>query len=60
MTLYSCPCCGNNRTLRHARSNAIYWFCPHCRQEVIPHYITLKKRQVSLGTKKPVLQPVGS
>ncbi len=29
----TCPCC-SERLLRHARHNRVYWFCPHCRQEM--------------------------
>lgn len=29
----TCPCC-SEQMLRHARHNSIYWFCPHCWQEM--------------------------
>lgn len=29
----TCPCC-SNLLLRHARGEGIYWFCPHCWQEM--------------------------
>ena len=29
----SCPCC-SSQLLRHARQNRVYWFCPHCWQEM--------------------------
>lgn len=29
----TCPCC-SNPLLRYARSNGVYWFCPHCWQEM--------------------------
>ncbi|MGJ3246049.1 MAG: hypothetical protein ACFE0I_08250 [Elainellaceae cyanobacterium] len=29
----TCPCC-SEQLLRHARHSTIYWFCPHCRQEM--------------------------
>ncbi len=29
----TCPCC-SEVLLRHARHNQIYWFCPHCWQEM--------------------------
>lgn len=29
----TCPCC-SNLLLRHARRAEIYWFCPHCWQEM--------------------------
>nr|WP_225938589.1 hypothetical protein [Kovacikia minuta] len=29
----TCPCCSNT-LLRHIRSHQIYWFCPHCWQEM--------------------------
>ncbi|WP_157867349.1 YgiT-type zinc finger protein [Gloeothece citriformis] len=28
-----CPIC-SGKTLRHIRHNQIYWYCPHCHQEV--------------------------
>ncbi len=28
-----CPCC-SNVMLRHVRKSEIYWFCPHCYQEM--------------------------
>jgi ribosomal protein L37AE/L43A len=35
----TCPCC-SEQLLRHARHNSIYWFCPHCRQEM-PNFSTV-------------------
>ncbi|TVQ18022.1 MAG: hypothetical protein EA367_15915 [Leptolyngbya sp. DLM2.Bin15] len=29
----TCPCC-SEPLLRHARRGGVYWFCPHCRQEM--------------------------
>ncbi len=29
----SCPCC-TAMLLRHVRHNDVYWFCPHCWQEM--------------------------
>lgn len=29
----TCPCC-SEVLLRHARHGGIYWFCPHCWQEM--------------------------
>ncbi|NER36830.1 MAG: hypothetical protein F6J93_23150 [Oscillatoria sp. SIO1A7] len=29
----ACPCC-SGQLLRHARHSNIYWFCPHCWQEM--------------------------
>ena len=29
----TCICC-HNALLRHFRHHEIYWFCPHCRQEM--------------------------
>jgi ribosomal protein L37AE/L43A len=29
----TCPCC-SEQLLRHARHNRVYWFCPHCWQEM--------------------------
>jgi ribosomal protein L37AE/L43A len=28
-----CPCC-SEPLLRHARRGGVYWFCPHCHQEM--------------------------
>ena len=28
-----CPCCPHD-LLRHVRATGIYWFCPHCYQEM--------------------------
>ncbi len=28
-----CPCC-SHFLLRHVRHHEIYWFCPHCYQEM--------------------------
>jgi len=29
----NCPCC-SGQLLRHARHSGVYWFCPHCYQEM--------------------------
>jgi ribosomal protein L37AE/L43A len=29
----TCPCC-SEPLLRHARHGEIYWYCPHCHQEM--------------------------
>ncbi|MEO1145260.1 MAG: hypothetical protein AAFY26_06650 [Cyanobacteria bacterium J06638_22] len=29
----SCPCC-SEPLLRHVRHSNVYWFCPHCHQEM--------------------------
>lgn len=29
----TCPCC-SEVLLRHARHSGVYWFCPHCWQEM--------------------------
>jgi len=31
--MHNCPCC-STKLLRHVRSNSIYWYCPHCREEM--------------------------
>lgn len=28
-----CPCC-SEPMLRHIHRQGVYWFCPHCRQEM--------------------------
>lgn len=28
-----CPCC-SGQLLRHARHSNVYWFCPHCWEEM--------------------------
>ncbi|MBD1912902.1 hypothetical protein [Leptolyngbya sp. FACHB-8] len=35
----TCPCC-SEPLLRHAQRGRIYWFCPHCHQEM-PNLSTL-------------------
>ena len=29
----TCPCCSTS-LLRHVRHSTIYWYCPHCHQEM--------------------------
>jgi hypothetical protein len=29
----NCPCCSST-LLRHVRHSQIYWYCPHCKQEM--------------------------
>ncbi|WP_071809983.1 hypothetical protein [Lyngbya aestuarii] len=29
----NCPCCSST-LLRHIRHSQIYWYCPHCKQEM--------------------------
>ncbi len=31
--MHTCPCCSTT-LLRHVRHNTIYWYCPHCREEM--------------------------
>lgn len=31
--MHTCLCC-STKLLRHASSNRIYWYCPHCREEM--------------------------
>jgi len=31
--MHTCPCCSAS-LLRHVRHNSIYWYCPHCHQEM--------------------------
>ncbi|MDJ0519564.1 MAG: hypothetical protein F6K22_21465 [Okeania sp. SIO2F4] len=31
--MHTCPCC-STKLLRHVRHNSIYWYCPHCREEM--------------------------
>lgn len=35
-----CPCC-SEPLLRHARRGGVYWFCPHCHQEMPNLFSTL-------------------
>ncbi|MBD1852251.1 hypothetical protein [Leptolyngbya sp. FACHB-711] len=35
-----CPCC-SEPLLRHARRGGVYWFCPHCHQEMPNLALTL-------------------
>ncbi|NJL37937.1 MAG: hypothetical protein HC840_31810 [Leptolyngbyaceae cyanobacterium RM2_2_4] len=43
----TCPCC-SEQLLRHARHNSVYWFCPHCWQEMpnLSSAIATNQRQV--------------
>ena len=36
METKSCPCCSSYPLLRHARRNQLFWYCPSCRQEMMP------------------------
>lgn len=29
----NCPCCSST-LLRHVRHSQIYWYCPHCKEEM--------------------------
>ncbi|NJN86608.1 MAG: hypothetical protein HC881_10225 [Leptolyngbyaceae cyanobacterium SL_7_1] len=42
-----CPCCSAS-LLRHARHNRVYWFCPHCWQEMPNLQITTPTENPSL------------
>ncbi len=33
MHAHTCPCCPHD-LLRHVRATGVYWFCPHCYQEM--------------------------
>ncbi len=35
-----CPCCAS-LLLRHVRASGLYWFCPHCYQEM-PNFLTVE------------------
>lgn len=55
--MHTCPCCGNF-LLRHLRSQGIYWFCPHCYQEMPileEHPHPWKDRVVIIG--QPPVKP---
>ncbi|MBW4468552.1 MAG: hypothetical protein KME07_24260 [Pegethrix bostrychoides GSE-TBD4-15B] len=41
-----CPCC-SEPLLRHARHGSIYWFCPHCWQEMPNLQQVLAARQTA-------------
>lgn len=61
--MINCPCCANTM-LRHIRHQGIYWFCPHCYQEM-PDLETLLKKprflltqdlpKIAFGQKEKVL-----
>lgn len=42
--MINCPCC-SNQMLRHIGHQGIYWFCPHCYQEM-PNLETLVKGHI--------------
>ena len=44
----NCPCC-SNQMLRHSRNSQIYWYCPHCRQEM-PNLVDKLKKQIILNS----------
>nr|WP_315874385.1 hypothetical protein [Leptodesmis sichuanensis] len=43
-----CPCC-SGVLLRHIRHSTVYWFCPHCWQEMpdLAMGIETKKRYIA-------------
>ncbi|MDJ0713971.1 MAG: hypothetical protein QNJ54_07100 [Prochloraceae cyanobacterium] len=55
----NCPCCGTT-LLRHINHDRLYWFCPHCWQEM-PNFDSLKIINYHLTVKiekLASLQPV--
>ncbi|WP_413160652.1 hypothetical protein ACL6C3_19275 [Capilliphycus salinus ALCB114379] len=44
----NCPCCSST-LLRHIRHSQIYWYCPHCKQEM-PNFGDWLKAQAFLNT----------
>ncbi|MFP4006393.1 MAG: hypothetical protein ACLFV6_00090 [Spirulinaceae cyanobacterium] len=40
----TCPCC-TGKLLRHVHRSGIYWFCPHCGQEMPNLPVDRKKQQ---------------
>jgi len=42
----TCPCC-TDTLLRHVRGAGIYWFCPHCHQEMPNFSLTTWLSQTS-------------
>ncbi len=53
--MVSCPFCSNN-LLRHIGHGDIYWFCPHCWQE-LPNIQGLIERQNENTPELAVLIP---
>ncbi len=45
----TCPCCSET-LLRHARHNGVYWFCPHCWQEMPDPSLSNRKSCRSLSS----------
>ncbi|WP_013324847.1 hypothetical protein [Gloeothece verrucosa] len=48
--MINCPCC-SNQMLRHIRHQGIYWFCPHCYQEM-PNFETLVKEPLFFNKRE--------
>jgi predicted amidophosphoribosyltransferase len=58
--MHTCPCCSET-LLRHARHNHIYWFCPHCWQEMPDlESVVLASTQAPCATQHvPALKMIG-
>lgn len=50
--MHTCPCCSTT-LLRHAGHNGIYWYCPHCREE-------MPDLESMLLSRSQLLQPCGA
>lgn len=44
-----CPCC-SELLLRHARQGRIYWFCPHCHQEMPNLASAIAEHKIAQGS----------
>ncbi|MEO1208977.1 MAG: hypothetical protein AAFX78_05475 [Cyanobacteria bacterium J06638_20] len=51
-----CPCCSET-LLRHVRHNKVYWFCPHCHQEM-PNFSLQSAAQQLLAAKPLQAKPL--
>ena len=54
----ACPCCSGT-LLRYANNQGVYWFCPHCRQEM-PDLASVIKANRREGNLSPLNQLVSS
>lgn len=57
--LANCPYC-DNRLLRHARHQGVYWFCTSCRQEVpsLMSSLSFKQDTATIPAMQPFRQSV--
>ncbi|MEL7036844.1 MAG: hypothetical protein AAFO04_14655 [Cyanobacteria bacterium J06592_8] len=51
----NCPCCSST-LLRHIRHSEVYWYCPHCREEM-PNFDPYKEAIALLTDKQLPVHP---